>query len=225
MPDSLPTAPGPLDLRTLSPAEVNLQLRALAEPTHEIQLIGVSGQAGLASGIEQPLKIMLSGNVGAYFAMLNAGAELEITGDVGMGCGHSMTAGGILIRGHAGHSLGAFARGGFIGVHGAAKEACGLGLNGADVVVRQTVGARAGHAMRAGNLVLGNDAGAQLGKDCTGGTIYLRGEAASLADNLREVRMRESDAMRLGLLLVRAGIKAATKEFRIYRARVKSEGA
>lgn len=221
--DSPSMAPGPFDLRTISLTEINLQLRTLDAQAEEVQLLGVNGHNGLASGIESSVKITLVGNVGAYFAMLNAGAEFEITGDAGAACGHSMTAGGILLRGHAGHSLGAFAQGGFIGVHGTAREACGLGLRGADLVVRQTVGARAAFAMRSGNLVLGHDAGPDLGKNCVGGTIYLRGEAASVANSLQEVRMRESDAMRLGLLLVRAGIKAATKEFRIYRPRVKSE--
>lgn len=225
MPDSSPLGPGPLDLRLLGLSETNLQLRALDTQLEVIELLGASGQSGLATGIDLPVKIKVTGNVGAYFALLNRGADFDIAGDAGLACGHSMTAGGILIRGHAGHSLGAFARGGFIGVHGTAKEACGLGLNGADLVVRQTVGARAGQAMRAGNLVLGSDVGAQLGKDCVGGTIYLRGEAASVAETLREVKMRESDAVRLGLLLVRAGIKAATKEFRIYRSRVKNQGA
>ena len=77
--------------------------------------------------------------------------------------------------------------------------------------------------MRSGNLILGNDAGPDLGLDATGGTIYLRGEAASIAEGMREVKMKDADSMRLGLLLVRAGIRAATKEFRIYRPRQRSE--
>lgn len=187
-------------------------------------LVGASGQSGLATAMTHNLKVAIHGNVGAFFAMLNAGGDFEIHGDAASACGHSMTEGGILVRGHAGASLGAFAVGGFIAVHGSAKEYCGLCLNGGDVVVRQSVGMRAAFRMREGNLVLGNDAGNDLGAEAIGGTIYLRGEARSLAPHVREVRMRESDAVRLGLLLVRAGIKGVTKDFRVFRPRKSHEG-
>ena len=218
-----PTPPPLFDLRSLPPAQLNAQLRALADEEYEIKISGASGQAALCVGIAQTLKIVLTGSAGPYFGMLNTGADLDLSGDAGTCCGHSMNSGAILIRGHAGQSLAALARGGFIGVHGSAKDACGLGLAGADVIVRQTVGARAGQAMRSGNLILGSDAGPDLGLDATGGTIYLRGDAASIADGMREAKMKDADSMRLGLLLVRAGIRAATKEFRIYRPRQRSE--
>jgi glutamate synthase domain-containing protein 3 len=213
----------PLDLRRFGVGATNAVLRGVTDESAETSIVGAAGQAGLATAIRAPIKVTVSGNAGAWLGMLNAAGDLEISGDAGAGCGHSMTGGAILVRGHAGSALGAFARGGFIGVHGTAKDNCGLGLSGADIVVRQSVGPRAAHAMRSGNLVLGSDAGVELGLDCVGGTIYLRGEAASIAPTLREVRMRESDAVRLGLLLVRAGIKAATKDFRIYRPRSRAE--
>lgn len=223
MSDPAPNAFEPLDLRRESVGQINARLRAREEQTEAITISGASGQSGLATAIGQPIKVAIQGNVGALCGMLSAGSDLEVVGDAGAGCGHSMSSGAILVRGHAGRALGCFARGGFIGVHGMAKDDCGLHLAGADIVVRQSVGPRAGHGMRAGNLVLGSDAGHELGKDFTGGTIYLRGEAASIAEGLREVRMRESDAVRLGLLLVRAGIKAATKDFRLYRSRSRGE--
>ncbi len=216
-----------LDLRTLSVQQINERLRTAegleGEGEVEVRITNASGQHGLVSGINQPFHLVISGTVGNCLGMLNPLADIDLTGDAGHLCGHSMSGGSMLIRGHAGQSLGAFAQGGFIGVHGSAKDACGVGLNNADIVVRQTVGARAAMAMRNGNLVLGNDAGHDLGLDATGGTIYLRGSAASVSSSIKEVRMREADAMRLGLLLVRAGIKAATKDFRIYRPRNKSE--
>lgn len=223
MSEPVPPAPETLDLRQVDRGAINVHLRGVDEVVEVMNVVGASGQIGLATAIAQRIKVIVNGHVGALFGMLNAGADLEIFGDAGPACGHSMTAGGILVRGHAGPALGAFARGGFIGVHGTAKADCGLCLNGADIVVRQSVGPRAAHGMRSGNLVLGSDAGPELGKDCVGGTIYLRGDANSVAETLREGRMRESEAVRLGLLLVRAGIKGATKDFRVYRPRTKSE--
>ena len=223
MSDAVPIAPEPLDLRNIGRSTINAQLRGLVEHDRPVSILGAAGHSGLATAIAQPIRVMINGSVGAFCGMLNAGADLDISGDAGQACGHSLSAGAILIRGHAGTAVGAFAGGGFIGVHGTAKEDCGLCLNGADIVVRQSVGARAAHGMRRGNLVLGSDAGHELGKDCVGGTIYLRGSAGSIADCLREVRMRESDAVRLGLLLVRAGIKGTAKDFRIYRPRERVE--
>ena len=223
MSDHVPNASEPFDLRKVGLGAINAQLRTNEEASEAARIVGASGQSGLATAIAQEIKVTVAGSVGSLFGMLNAGGELEVAGDAGAACGHSMTAGGILVRGHAGAALGCFARGGFIGVHGTAKDDCGLGLNGADIVVRQTVGARAAHGMRAGNLVLGSDAGAELGKECVGGTIYLRGDASSIGPALREVRMREPDAVRLGLLLVRAGIKGTAKDFRVYRPRTKAE--
>lgn len=210
------------DLSAIDVAALNACLRKLDGSAGEVRIVGCARQSGLATGLRESIRVAVEGTVGAFFALLNAGAHFDVFGDAGAACGHSMTAGDILVRGRAGHSLAAFARGGFIGVHGTAQHGCALGLSGADVVVRQSVGPRAAYRMRGGNLVLGSDAGENLGEACTGGTIYVRGNAASIADALREVRMRESDAMRLGLLLVRAGIKSATKEFRVYRPRTQA---
>ncbi len=222
-----PLQPGvSLDAKALGVAALNRHLRELqmAENEPAVRILGLMGQHGLATGIANEVRIELIGMAGSNFGMLNAAADLDLTGDAGSCCGHSMTGGGILVRGHVGHSAAAFAHGGFIGVHGTAKSACGLFLNGADVVVRQAVGDFAARGMRSGNLVLGSDVGNGLGQDCTGGTIYVRGTVASISDCLREARMKEADSMRLGLLLVRAGIKGAVaKDFRIYRPRVKSE--
>lgn len=211
------------DLAALGVARLNQALRLLDESELTAIVTGCTGQIGLCTGLTHTIKIEVRGSVGAYFGMLNNGADIEVIGDVGTCCGHSLSSGGILIRGHAGAKLGTMARAGFLGVHGVARDDCGLGLAGADIVVRQAVGARAGHAMRGGNLIIGGDAGHDLGIGATGGTIYLRGTAASIADTMREVKMRDSESMRLGLLLVRAGIRAATKEFRLYRPRGKSE--
>ncbi|MFO1066637.1 MAG: hypothetical protein U0892_22485 [Pirellulales bacterium] len=214
-----PTPSETIDLAQTDLVSVNVRLRTSDDQSASYDLLSATGQSNLACGIRSPIKVNVKGNCGLFFGLLNDGAEIDVEGDVGPACGHSMTGGGILVRGHAGHSLAAFARGGFIGVHGTARERCGLYLDGADVVVRQVAGREAGYGMRSGNLVLGNDTAEGLGRGATGGTIYLRGAAASVAPSLREVRMKDSDSMRLSLLLVRAGIRAATKDFRIFRPR------
>jgi methylamine---glutamate N-methyltransferase subunit B len=219
----VPEAPLPQadwDLTQNAPGAINAHLRAWAEaPPETLTLQGAAGQPGLATGLHLPLSLKIQGNCGPFAGLLNAGGELDIEGDTGTACGHSMSSGSILIRGNAGDSLGAFARGGFIGVHQSAGDRCGLMVDGADIVVRLGVGRCAGYRMQSGNLVIGGDAGEELGYGCVGGTIFLRGNAASLAPQLKEMRLRDADAMRLSLLLVRAGIRAATKDFRMLRPR------
>jgi hypothetical protein len=51
----------------------------------------------------------------------------------------------------------------------------------------------------------------------TGGTIYVRGPIGGLAEGVRSVKMGESDSLRLGLLLARAGLKAKASEFQVFR--------
>ena len=207
-------------LKEFLPSQLNHQLRTSEwQPGGEAEIVGASGEVGLAAGIIHPIKILVHGAVGDYAFALNDGGECEVVGDVGAACGHSMLSGSILVRGHAGPALGAFAAGGFIALHWAAEARCGMCVAGAEIVIRSDVGPQAGWAMKSGTLVIGADAKAGLGEGMTGGTIYIRGKADSPASHLREMRMKDADSLRLGLLLVRAGIKADPKDFRIYRTR------
>ena len=73
---------------------------------------------------------------------------------------------------------------------------------GSGVGVRRDVGDEACLGMAAGSLVLGNSTGDRLGLGMLGGTIYVRGAIKSLAAGIRENRMKDSDTMRLSLLLL-----------------------
>lgn len=200
--------------------QLNHELRSSDWQSHaEAEIVGTSGENSLASGISQPIKVVVHGAMGDFAFALNDGGECEVVGDAGASCGHSMRSGSILVRGHAGPAFGAFTSGGFIAAHWSAGDRCGLCLSGAEIVIRSGVGRQAGWAMRSGTLVIGADAQPGLGQGMTGGTIYVRGKAEDVASHLREMRMKDADSLKLGLLLVRAGIKADPKDFRIYRVR------
>ena len=130
-----------------------------------------------------------------------------------------MVSGQITVQGNAGRCAATYAQGGFVAVLGQATECCGLGLDGADVLIRSRTGDRAGWNMRSGTLVLGNGTGDELGTGMTGGVIYVRGEVKSKSSAIRLERFKDADAMRLSLLLARAGIKANSAEFKVYRAK------
>ncbi|QDV26589.1 hypothetical protein [Aureliella helgolandensis] len=190
-------------------AEQNVVLQA--DPQRKLNAVG--------AGTTLPLNLEIEGTVGDFVGLLSAEASYKISGNVGDCCGHSMLSGAISVQGAAGESLGAYAAGGFIFVLGKAGGSCGLGLRGADVFVRSTVGNRAGVAMQSGTLVLGNGAGDELGLGMQGGVIYVRGEVKSIAECVRGVRLKDADALRLSLLLARAGIKSDGKDFKAFRAK------
>jgi glutamate synthase domain-containing protein 3 len=110
--------------------------------------------------------------------------------------------------------------GGLIAVYGSAGMRVGVSLQGADVLIRGNAGADVGFGMRSGTIIIGGSAGPNLGRGMRGGTIYVRGEATDVCSDIEEVRMREPDRLKLGLLLMKSGIKSSSgKEFRVYRPR------
>lgn len=185
----------------------------------KIRLSGLDSHlAGIGSGTERSLELLIDGDVGPFAWMLSQNQSIEVTGSAGTACGHSLISGSILIRGNCDDFLGAYAVGGLIAVHGKGGNYVGYGLSGADVVVRSRCGEGVGAQMHSGLLVVGNGAGQHLGAGMTGGTIYVRGSVGGVADGVRPTKMSESDSLRLGLLLARAGLKAKASEFQVFRA-------
>lgn len=211
-----------LNYAEFSRCELATELRALSNEA-VVRLVGLDGNslpAALASGLEQQLSIGVEGSVGDFLFHLGAEASVDVHGNAGDSIGHSMVSGRILIRGNAGNFTGAYAAGGFIVVLGQAGDFCGMGMTNADLVVRSRAGSHAAFEMRSGTLILGNGAGENLGMGMTGGIIYVRGEVQSKCPDLRSLRMKDADSMRLSLLLARAGIKANASDFKVYRSRL-----
>jgi len=216
------SVPQILDSTQLSPRQLMERLRAVeSEASVQIELGGAEGvaPAGLCSGLAEHIQVEIMGSVGDFCYTLGAEAALEIRGRAGDCLGHSMLSGQVTVHGPAGRCVAAYARGGFVAVLGQAGECCGLGLQGADVLVRSRTGDKAGWGMRGGTLVLGNGAGEELGAGMSGGVIYVRGEVKSKSSSVRVERFKDTDALRLSLLLARAGIKASGAEFKVYRAK------
>ncbi len=210
-----------IDCAKLSCSELAARLRALGEDT-TARLLGVdrpAKRAGLCSGFARRQSIEIDGSVGDFLFLLGAEANIAVRGNVGRCAGHSMVSGMISVHGNAGDYLAAYAKEGFVAVLGHAGDRCAQSLVGADVLVRSKVGEQAAYGMRGGCLVLGNGAGKNLGEGMSGGVIFVRGEVKSVAEHLRAIRLKDADAMRLSLLLVRAGIKADGADFKALRVR------
>lgn len=211
----------------LGPEQVAAEIRRQAELVQEGQtcrLVSLNAESvGVGAAFETEAAFAVAGSVGDYCCMLNQGADWEVEGDVGHCLGHSTHSGRVLVRGTAGDLVGAFSLGGFVAVLGRAGNFCGYALDGGEVLIRSVVGDAAGASMRGGVLVLANGAGEHLGRGMEGGVIFLRGQAKSVADEVRMVRIKDADALRLSLLLARAGISGDAKEFRLYMPRKKGK--
>lgn len=207
-----------LDASGMTKEQVLNQLAEYEEDA-KIRIIGLSDSAGWLAGVNRSLELIVAQNLGQFACMACDNAAIDIVGSVGLNCAHSMRSGSLLIRGDAGDFLAAYGIGGYVAVHGKAGDFAGYGMSGADLLIRSRCGNFAGAMMRSGALVLGNGCGENLGIGMTGGTIYVRGEVGSMADGVRVSRLKETDTIRLSLMLVRAGIKTAYDQFKVFRAK------
>jgi glutamate synthase domain-containing protein 3 len=189
----------------------------------QVRVTGGEGQAYVGSGLADLQHVEVVGRVGDYAFCGLDNCQCTLDGDAGNFFGHSIDSGLVIAKGSVGHSAGAMGRGGLIAVYGSAGDRVAVSLRGADLIVRGAAGALAGLGMREGTLIIGGTAGEGLGRGMRGGAIYLRGEASSISSDVEEHRLREPDRLKLGLLFLKAGIKANTgKEFRVFRPRVAS---
>lgn len=208
-----------LSLTTLSQTEVHQQLRQWESQDVTAKITDAKQPHNFGVALGQSISVEVTGDLGDYAFMMASEMAVEILGNVGRFCGHSLESGSVLVHGNVGNGFGSFATGGIVACTGTAADRCGSFIDGADVIVRSDAGDEAGIGMRNGSLVLGKNVGHRMGIGMTGGVLYVRGTVESASPHLRETRMKDSDSMRLGLLLARAGIRAATKEFRCYRPR------
>ncbi len=183
----------------------------------EVTIQGASGQDHIGAGIRHVSKVTIQGEIGDFGLCSFGDGECNVDGNVGSFFGHSIQSGVLVVRGHAKACVGALGAGGLITIYGNAGARVALGLQGADVVIRGSVDANAGLGMQSGTLIIGGAAGAGLGKGMKGGTIYIRGEAESISPDIEEQRLREPDRLKIGLLMLKSGIKSTGKEFRAYR--------
>lgn len=186
-------------------------------PLQTVSVVGAKGQDYIGTGIRGVHSINIQGSIGDFGMCSFGDGECNLDGNVGSFFGHSIHSGILVVRGDASHCVGALGVGGLISIYGVAGDRVAVGMQGADVMIRGSVADYACLGMQSGSLVVGGNAGRHLGKAMRGGTIYLRGEAESVSEDVEEHRLREADRLKIGLLMLKAGIKPTGKEFRVFR--------
>ena len=208
------------DLKTPHAKSLVSLIASLNEQEHdglEIHVTGCSKHDFLASGVRAAGTLSVAGSVGDFCFMSYGLGDAVIDGRAGDFLGHSLHSGSLIIKESVGDGLGALGAGGLITVYGNAGNHAGVGLHGADILIRGNAGGLLGAGMVDGNIVVGGSVGPDMGKGMTGGSIFVRGEPASVSPHVEEFRMREPDKLKIGLLMLKAGIKSTGKEFRLFR--------
>lgn len=206
-----------LDVNGISLNDANAAIQALPPSTQTVRIVGGASRDSFALGLSNAARLEIRGDVGDYCLYGVRSAEVEVYGHAGVGFAQAMESGSAILHGSAGDSLGAFSRGGLIAVYGNGARRAGCGLRGGQVFVRGSVGTQAAYGMQGGSLLIGGSAGKDLGAAMVGGVVYVRGDVESLAEHLEETRMKEPDRLRIGLILLKAGVKATGKDFRAFR--------
>lgn len=214
--------PHPIEFNLKTSGSRNLAsyLNSLEEPSEEgfeVKIAGLSGEDYVGAGVRYPGTLLIAGSVGDFSFMSYGVGEVVVDGCAGNFLGHSLHSGSIVVKQNAGDCLGAMGSGGLITVYGNAGNKAGFGLQGADILIRGNVGCLLGMGMTDGNIVVGGTVGPDMGKGMTGGSIFVRGEPTSVSSHIEECRMREPDKLKIGLLMLKAGIKSTGKEFRLFR--------
>jgi glutamate synthase domain-containing protein 3 len=148
---------------------------------------------GLAAGLKQG-EVIVDGNAGDYIGVLNDGAVIEVTENVGKYAADNMTSGTVTIKGDADYGAGQYCYGGTIVIYGEAGDFTATMNKGATIIVAGDVGNEAGTYMLDGELIVVGNAGENFANYLIRGDVYIGGEWKSLGHNTKtELLTREEN--------------------------------
>lgn len=179
-----------------------------------LRLRGLQRRDHVLMGLDTLVQISVEGPLGDYAFAFNRQASAIVEGSVGDGCGDGMISGSVRVRGRAGRGVGCSMSGGTLAIYGDAGAYCGAAMRGGELFVRGDAGPAAGSRALWGTIVIGGDAAEGLGDLMRGATIFIRGQCARLGQGVCQAELRERERLRLGLLLINAGIRGDVADFR-----------
>jgi glutamate synthase domain-containing protein 3 len=193
-------------------AEVNKALRE-ALNGDVIEVKNAKHLHGLAAGFKRG-EVVVQGGAGDYLAVLNAGATIRVTKDVGKYAADNMTGGVLIIEGNADYGVGQYCYGGTVVVHGNAGDFTATMNKGATIIVNGDVGDEAGTYMLAGDLIVVGNAGESFGNYLIHGDVYIGGEWKSLGHNTKVAKLGKRDVKKLKKYFDAFGLDADPEGFK-----------
>ena len=192
-------------------ASRNPAIKADAIP---IRIVGAATRSHLLMALDTSIHLLIEGPLGDYPFAFNRQAHTRVDGPAGDGVAEGMSSGTVRINGNVGVGAGVAISGGTLAVYGEAAAYCGAAMQGGEIFIRGNVGPGTASGAIGGTIVVGGDAAEGLGDSMRDATIFVRGNVASLGRGVREAPLRERERLRLGLLLINAGIRGDAKDFR-----------
>ncbi|UCF62370.1 MAG: hypothetical protein JSV37_06640 [Anaerolineaceae bacterium] len=194
------------DLKTISN---KLKENLNEEP---IEVTNASHLHGLVAGLKHG-EVIIQGNAGDYFGVLNAGATIRVTGDSGNYTADNMTSGTIIVDGNAGYGAGQYCYDGSVIIYGDAGDFTATMNKGAVIIVAGNVGDETGTYMLDGDLVVVGDAGENFANFLIRGNVYIGGKWKSLGHNTRVEELTQGDIEKLSGYFQTYDIKADPTKF------------
>jgi len=187
-------------MKTINAKTKDLKLtnQALQESVngHPVVIKNADALNGLAAGLKHG-QVIIEGSAGDYLGVLNDGATIHVTQNVGKYLADNMTQGTIIVDGDAQYGPGQYCYGGTIVIRGDAGDFTATMNKGATIIVGGNVGDEVGTYMLKGNLIILGNAGKNLANYLIRGSIYIGGIWESLGHNTLVAALTSEDKARL----------------------------
>ncbi|MDQ7031314.1 MAG: hypothetical protein Q9M37_01150 [Desulfonauticus sp.] len=190
-----------IDAKGIYYKELNQQIRKFIQKGYtDFELLNVSGQRYIATGLEGDYNFLIKGVAGQDTAAFMRGPYLRIEGNAQDGLGNTMDAGKIVVTGMAGDVL-------------------GYAMRGGEIYVRGDVGYRVGIHMKAYQdklpvIVIGGKAGDFLGEYMAGGILIVLGMFSQ--DKIAPITGRSlATGIHGGIIYIRDGVPDTQLSFNL----------
>jgi methylamine---glutamate N-methyltransferase subunit B len=168
---------------------------------------------GLAAGLKHG-EVVVQGNAGDYLGVLNDGAVIHVTGNVGNYLADNMTHGTVIVDGDAQYGPGQYCYNGAIVIRGKAGDFTATMNKGATIIIGGDVGDEVGTYMLKGDLIVVGNAGKNFANYLIRGSVYIGGTWESLGHNTRLEPLTDEDVAKLRVYFETYQIEAEAKNFK-----------
>jgi methylamine---glutamate N-methyltransferase subunit B len=185
----------PIDAKTKNLKLANLELKDQLNGNPVI-LKNTGHLHGLAAGLKHG-EVIIQGDCGDYLGVLNDGATIHATQNVGKYLADNMTRGTVIVDGDAQYGPGQYCYGGTIVIRGNAGDFTATMNKGATILIAGDVGDEVGTYMLKGDLIVVGNAGKNFANYLIRGSVFIGGKWENLGHNTRVVPIDDQDVARL----------------------------
>jgi len=205
-----------LDLKGLSPRDVNRKLKELIKTEEEIEVVNTHSIHNFATALVGQGKITLHGSTGFYTGGFLEGPTLIVKGNTGWYTGDNMLAGEIIVEMNTGSNAAPSMLGGTVVIRGNSGSRAGWGMKGGNLIVCGNVGRWTGKMTLGGRIVVLGEVGEGVGESMYNGVIHVLDPAAEekLGGNVKVAPIDDKEKKEVESLFKKYGIEVGVEQFR-----------